>query len=78
MLQIVCQQKTHLKLFSIKVNVGDLVTKFVVVFMLLNVLVVVFMLLNVLVTIYQDCGFALHFFCSQRFQPTSYNMKLFH
>jgi hypothetical protein len=68
MLQIVCQQKTHLKLFSIKVNVGDLVTKFVV----------VFMLLNVLVTIYQDCGFALHFFCSQRFQPTSYNMKLFH
>jgi hypothetical protein len=41
-----------LRLFSIQVGVGDLVTNFVV----------VLMLLSVLVAIYQDCGFALHFF----------------
>jgi hypothetical protein len=68
MLQIFCQQKAHLKLFLIKVGVGDSVTNFVV----------VFMLLSVLVAIYQNCGFALQFFCSQRLQPTSCNMKLFH
>lgn len=67
MLQIVYQQKAHLRLFSITFCVGDLVINFVV-----------FMLLSVLVAIYQDCDFALHFFCSQKLQPTSCNMKLFH
>ncbi len=34
MLQIVYQQKAHLRLFSIQVGVGDLVTNFVVILML--------------------------------------------
>jgi hypothetical protein len=60
--------RSPFEVFLIKVNVGDLVINFVV----------VFMFLNVFVAIYQDCGFALHFFCSQRLQPTSCDMKLFH
>jgi hypothetical protein len=56
MLQIVYRQ-AHLRLFSIKVHVGDLITNFVV----------IFMFLSVLVAIYQDCGFALHFFVPKSF-----------